>query len=201
MTREQPTWQDIAADIRRRIATGELGPGALLPPRQKLADNYGVSAAPANRAILQLIHEGVLTSDPNAPRRGVWVRGPGATRTEVSGLVRYKMWIPIPVNSESDVSNSVTFAVYGSVVPRIGEHVRFDTAPIGLKVTVVDVGHWFCSDEVADELELHDVLVEGRLENSHFDNAVRLLDPMALREWIARFSHLEYIEDPSVHPE
>ncbi|QIS09380.1 GntR family transcriptional regulator [Nocardia arthritidis] len=68
-------WEDIATDLRARIAAREWAPGQQLPPMRALADRYkSASHAPVNRAVLALIGEGVLITDPNAPRRGVRVR-------------------------------------------------------------------------------------------------------------------------------
>lgn len=68
-------WEDIANDLRRRIAAGEWSPGQQLPAMRTLAEQYQTSShAPVNRAILTLIGEGALISNPAAPRLGVRVR-------------------------------------------------------------------------------------------------------------------------------
>ncbi|MBF6189117.1 MULTISPECIES: GntR family transcriptional regulator [Nocardia] len=75
MSSANPAWVDIAAGLRSRVAAGEWRPGEQLPSMRRLADEYGVgSHAPVNRAIMVLVSEGILTTDPAAPRRGVRVR-------------------------------------------------------------------------------------------------------------------------------
>lgn len=70
-----PLWVDIAAGLRSRVAAGEWQPGERLPPMRQLADEYGAgSHMPVNRAVMSLVSDGVLTTDPAAPRRGVRVR-------------------------------------------------------------------------------------------------------------------------------
>ncbi|NEW42522.1 GntR family transcriptional regulator [Nocardia cyriacigeorgica] len=70
-----PLWVEIAAGLRSRVAAGEWRPGERLPPMRQLADEYGAgSHMPVNRAVMALVSEGVLTTDPVAPRRGVRVR-------------------------------------------------------------------------------------------------------------------------------
>jgi DNA-binding GntR family transcriptional regulator len=54
MTGAIPTYQQIVDDIRRRIASGELQPGAPLPPRSELRRTYGVSRQPVEAALLVL---------------------------------------------------------------------------------------------------------------------------------------------------
>ncbi|MEC3957522.1 hypothetical protein VMT65_31125 [Nocardia sp. CDC153] len=111
------------------------------------------------------------------------------------GLVRYKVWIPVPNLDGADVGNSIQFTIRGLAVPRIGESVHFDDAPVGLKGTVVHVAHWFSPS--VDGEEDHEIVAEVKLLDSDVDTARLLLDAEALRRWIARFPHLEYDEDPS----
>ncbi|WP_195132852.1 GntR family transcriptional regulator [Nocardia amamiensis] len=70
-----PRWREIAADLRRRVDTGEWPPGETLPSMRELASHYAANShATVNRAIMHLIGEGILITDPLAPRRGVRVR-------------------------------------------------------------------------------------------------------------------------------
>ena len=57
-----PLYQQVAADLRRRIASGEIAVGTQLPPHRELATNYGVSLVTVNKALSGLVAEGVLYS-------------------------------------------------------------------------------------------------------------------------------------------
>ena len=57
-----------AAEIRRRIAAGTLGPR--LPSRMKLADELGVAPMTLQRAIDMLKDEGLIVTEPG---RGTFV--------------------------------------------------------------------------------------------------------------------------------
>ncbi|MGH3904849.1 MAG: GntR family transcriptional regulator [Pseudonocardiaceae bacterium] len=68
-------WRGIADDLRARIERGEWTSGDLLPPHRDLMRYYRTtSQATIARAIAALVSEGMLVSDPAAPRRGVRVR-------------------------------------------------------------------------------------------------------------------------------
>jgi GntR family transcriptional regulator len=68
-------WRDIAADLRRRVDEGEWAVGERLPAVRELMDQYDTPSQGALvRAIASLVDEGVLITDPKAPRRGVRVR-------------------------------------------------------------------------------------------------------------------------------
>lgn len=72
-----PAWQMIYDDIRRKIETGELAPGAKLPSTAGLRTEYAhvtpdgtVSAGTVRRAVQTLQAQGYLTSWPGL---GVYV--------------------------------------------------------------------------------------------------------------------------------
>ncbi len=68
-------WREIADDLRRRIEAGEWAAGDRLPSVRELMAEFGTSSpAAVTRAIRELASEGLLLTDPNAPRRGVRVR-------------------------------------------------------------------------------------------------------------------------------
>lgn len=50
----QPAYERIRADLRHRIETGELAPGAKLPSHPQLASEYGVSHQPVRQALFYL---------------------------------------------------------------------------------------------------------------------------------------------------
>lgn len=57
-----PAYYQIKQDIKEKIASGTLKPGELLPGRIRLAEEYGCSWGTLNRAVNELILEGVLTA-------------------------------------------------------------------------------------------------------------------------------------------
>lgn len=81
-------WKDIADDLRRRVEAGEWAVGERLPTVRELMEEYKTPTQGAMiRAISTLTGEGLLITDPQAPRRGVRVR----SRRELSrkGSSRY----------------------------------------------------------------------------------------------------------------
>jgi GntR family transcriptional regulator len=71
MARESQTDQ-IANELRERIRSGSLGPGALMPSEPELSRVYGVSRATARAALQVLEQEGLVIV---RPKRGRIVRG------------------------------------------------------------------------------------------------------------------------------
>lgn len=57
-----PRYRSIADELRRRILTGELPAGAVLPSENTLADQYGVADETARRALGVLASEGLTES-------------------------------------------------------------------------------------------------------------------------------------------
>lgn len=57
-----PTYYQIKKSIKQQIADGKLKPGDLLPGRVALSEQYGCSWSTLNRAVNELILEGVLTA-------------------------------------------------------------------------------------------------------------------------------------------
>lgn len=65
------TARQIADDLRRRIETGDLRPGALLPSESELIAEYGTTKATARAAIEMLRTDGLIVSQRG---RGIFVR-------------------------------------------------------------------------------------------------------------------------------
>ncbi len=61
---ETPPSVRIAAELRRRIASGELAPGARMPSTRALVQRYGVAMATATKVLTTLRHEGLISSVP-----------------------------------------------------------------------------------------------------------------------------------------
>jgi len=58
--REDFLYQEIAEALRRRIASGELGPGDKLPPVREMARQWGCTPGTVSRAYTQLGQEGLV---------------------------------------------------------------------------------------------------------------------------------------------
>ncbi|WP_193318996.1 GntR family transcriptional regulator [Nonomuraea phyllanthi] len=64
-------YQQVAAELRRAIYSGVLGPGAQLPTEAQLMEDHGVSRNTVRLALGELVNEGLVT---RTPRRGTVVR-------------------------------------------------------------------------------------------------------------------------------
>ena len=71
-------FERVAAELRARIASGELAPGERLPSGRELADQQGIALATAQSALKRLRDEGLATSTP----RGYFVADARPTETE-----------------------------------------------------------------------------------------------------------------------
>ena len=65
-----PPYLRVAAELREKIANGELLPGEQVPSLDRLAEAYGISRTTARRAVQVLMDEGLVQS---RPRWGVFV--------------------------------------------------------------------------------------------------------------------------------
>jgi GntR family histidine utilization transcriptional repressor len=63
------TYRDIKADILQRILNGTWPPGSAVPNEQDLAVNYGVARATVNRAMRELVDEGLVERKRKAGTR------------------------------------------------------------------------------------------------------------------------------------
>jgi DNA-binding transcriptional regulator YhcF (GntR family)/AcrR family transcriptional regulator len=54
----------IATDLRHRITSGELAPGARMPSTRAIVQRYGVAMATATKVLTTLRHEGLIHSIP-----------------------------------------------------------------------------------------------------------------------------------------
>lgn len=63
---EQPPYQRIAADLRRRISAGELRPGERVPSTRTLVREWGVAMATAAKALATLNEQGWVRAVPGS---------------------------------------------------------------------------------------------------------------------------------------
>jgi DNA-binding GntR family transcriptional regulator len=67
----RPAYQQVADDLRQRIASGEFPVGSAIPSTAKLATTHGVSITVIRAAVAQLRAAGLLIGQPG---KGVFVR-------------------------------------------------------------------------------------------------------------------------------
>jgi DNA-binding GntR family transcriptional regulator len=66
-----PAYQQVADDLRRQIAEGELEVGSAIPSTAQLTRQYGVSTTVARAAVARLRSDGIVVGQPG---KGVFVR-------------------------------------------------------------------------------------------------------------------------------
>ncbi|MCU0828030.1 MAG: GntR family transcriptional regulator [Tabrizicola sp.] len=62
-------WEDIRAEVLRRIRVRDWPPGALIPGEEALAEEFGVARATVNRALTALAEAGVIERKKRAGTR------------------------------------------------------------------------------------------------------------------------------------
>ncbi|MDP9848148.1 GntR family transcriptional regulator [Streptosporangium lutulentum] len=66
----QPAYLQIADDLRQEVAAGRLKLGERLPARRQLAQRYGVAVETVRRALDELAHDGLISTQST---RGTYV--------------------------------------------------------------------------------------------------------------------------------
>ncbi|GAA3020519.1 TetR/AcrR family transcriptional regulator C-terminal domain-containing protein [Streptosporangium longisporum] len=94
-----PPYLRIVAEIRRRIADGELSPGDRVPSTRQIAARWGVALATATRALTTLRQEGTVETRPRVGT--VVAAGPARARRRTSAASP-----PAPASSGSATSGS-----------------------------------------------------------------------------------------------
>ncbi|MEV5606143.1 GntR family transcriptional regulator [Streptomyces sp. NPDC052299] len=131
---KEPPYLRIAADIRRRITSGELAPGDLVPSTRRITQEWGVAMATATKALTALNQEGLVRAVPGV---GTVVAETGRTRTATpahgltrDGIVRAAITLAdvegLPALSMRRIATDFgvsTMALYRHV-PSKGELVR-----------------------------------------------------------------------------
>lgn len=88
-----PPYLRIAAELRRRIASGDLAPGDRVPSTRRITEEWGVAMATATKALAALNQEGLVRAVPGVgtvvtePDRG----GGGRGAARVEGLSRERV--------------------------------------------------------------------------------------------------------------
>lgn len=82
---DQPSYVRIAADLRAKIASGDLPAGARLPARHEMAAEYDAAEGVVRQATETLVREGLLVSRPGA---GTFVRQRPQRRSVVRSWFR-----------------------------------------------------------------------------------------------------------------
>lgn len=80
----RPAYQQVADDLRRRIASAEFPVGSAIPSTTKLTKTYGVSITVVRAAVTQLRVDGLLVGQPG---KGVFVRATPDTVAERAATV------------------------------------------------------------------------------------------------------------------
>ncbi|MFC9943286.1 TetR/AcrR family transcriptional regulator C-terminal domain-containing protein [Streptomyces pratensis] len=78
----EPPYLRIAGEIRRRIASGELGPGDPVPSTRRITQEWGVAMATATKALGALAQEGLVRAVPGV---GTLVAESGRERATTQG--------------------------------------------------------------------------------------------------------------------
>ncbi|MEU7832813.1 GntR family transcriptional regulator [Nonomuraea sp. NPDC049129] len=126
----------LADALRRRVLSGEIGPGTALP-EQELAATYGVARPTVREALAVLVHEGLLRRERN---RSAYV--PEVTIADLDDL----MYVRRPLEG------LMATAVAGRRVPEAEAALaRMDALPADAP--------W--SESVAEHMALHQALIEA----------------------------------------
>ncbi len=64
----EPKYARVANGIREQIRTGRLKPGDQLPSTAELRQLYGVGAGAVREAVMMLIREGLIVTQPGEGR-------------------------------------------------------------------------------------------------------------------------------------
>ncbi|QJD84988.1 substrate-binding domain-containing protein [Cohnella herbarum] len=89
-----PTYYQIKQSIKKKIADGKLNPGDILPGRVALSEQYECSWSTLNRAVNELILEGVLTAEKG---KGTYVSANAAKIKQ--GIEPVSVWFCNPYPS------------------------------------------------------------------------------------------------------
>lgn len=136
-----PLYHQIAEAIRRRIESGELGPGTALAPLREAARHWGVNLHTVRHAYTALAREGLVTS---SGRRGTRVAespdcggAPKRRRRAVPDVDQ----LAIRMVAEAEREHGVGPSELAAAIERIA--VRSGAAPVPI-VWIVECSEWQC---------------------------------------------------------
>ncbi|MEU1487362.1 TetR/AcrR family transcriptional regulator C-terminal domain-containing protein [Streptomyces sp. NPDC005752] len=147
----EPPYLRIAGEIRRRIASGELGPGDAVPSTRRITQEWGVAMATATKALGALNQEGLVQAVPGigtvvaesgrkpAPAPGRQLSRERVIRTAIE-LVDAEGLAALSMRRIATEFGTSTMALYRHV-PSKGELVRlmsesvFGSGPTGPRPT------------------------------------------------------------------
>lgn len=69
----EPVWRQLAAIMRRRIRTGQIPPGRMIPSEKQCEQEFGVARGTCRKAVALLRDEGLVVT---VPGRGSYVADP-----------------------------------------------------------------------------------------------------------------------------
>lgn len=124
------TYRQIAVDLRLRVASGELAPGAMVPSELALVEQHGVSRGTVRSALALLVDEGLIEVVPGQGRRVVGPAGdvkPSTAYERIAADLRQRLEsgefpadVPLPseaqVVAEYGVSRNTARRAYQSLV-------------------------------------------------------------------------------------
>ncbi len=116
----RPAYQQVAHDLREKIAGGEIPVGAAIPSTARLAGEYGVSITVVRAAVNQLRADGLVTGQPG---KGVFVSAtPAAVAERALGIG--ELTERIEELRAAGAAEAVRRAELGVEVARLREQVR-----------------------------------------------------------------------------
>lgn len=59
-----PPYQQVAAELRNRVESGQIAPGSRLPSIADLVQQYGIARTTAAKALHVLVNEGMAVISP-----------------------------------------------------------------------------------------------------------------------------------------
>lgn len=113
-----PKYQKIINDLHEMLERGDLKPGDKLPPRDKLVKRYAVTRATLNRAMGELLRDGVLTA---SKRGGTFV----TNAPEIEECAAFIVHIELLMRHLADWDSSLNFyAMFGRLFQLVPEDKR-----------------------------------------------------------------------------
>ncbi len=123
------TYRQIADDLRRRVLSGELAPGAMVPSELELVEQHGVSRGTVRSALALLVDEGLVEVVPGQGRRviGAAAAEPLTAYERIAADLRHRLEsgefpadVPLPSEAqlvaEYGVSRNTARRAYQSLV-------------------------------------------------------------------------------------